>query len=136
MKQGVIPFLTYENGQAAMDWLASIFGFKEITRWTDDDGRLTHGEMETEFGIIMLASGPAAFESINTHKQHCEATAKWLTIPWVINGTLVFVSNLDKHYEHARQNGAPILSEPEEGGPGKRYRCEDLEGHRWMFMQS
>jgi hypothetical protein len=28
-----------------------------------------------------------------------------------------------------------ILSEPEEGPPGRRYRAEDLEGHRWYFFQ-
>jgi hypothetical protein len=26
------------------------------------------------------------------------------------------------------------LSEPEDGPPARRYRIEDLEGHRWMFM--
>jgi uncharacterized glyoxalase superfamily protein PhnB len=31
--------------------------------------------------------------------------------------------------------GELILSEPEDGGPGRRYRAEDLEGHRWMFLQ-
>ena len=30
---------------------------------------------------------------------------------------------------------AAILSEPEDGGPGRLYRVEDLEGHRWMFLQ-
>jgi len=25
--------------------------------------------------------------------------------------------------------------EVESGGPGKRYRAEDLEGHRWMFTE-
>jgi uncharacterized glyoxalase superfamily protein PhnB len=28
-----------------------------------------------------------------------------------------------------------LLSEPEAGPPGRRYRVEDIEGHRWMFMQ-
>ena len=37
--------------------------------------------------------------------------------------------------EQARAPGAAILSEVESGGPGKRYRAEDLEGHRWMFME-
>jgi hypothetical protein len=26
------------------------------------------------------------------------------------------------------------LSEPQDGPPARRYRVEDLEGHRWMFM--
>jgi len=27
-----------------------------------------------------------------------------------------------------------MLFELEDGFPGRRYRVEDLEGHRWMFM--
>jgi hypothetical protein len=27
------------------------------------------------------------------------------------------------------------LSEIEEGPPGRRYRAEDLEGHRWVFFE-
>ena len=34
-----------------------------------------------------------------------------------------------------RKAGAKILSEVEEGDNGKRYRVEDIEGHRWMFIQ-
>jgi hypothetical protein len=29
---------------------------------------------------------------------------------------------------------APTLSKIESGGPGRLYRTEDLEGHRWMFL--
>jgi uncharacterized glyoxalase superfamily protein PhnB len=48
---------------------------------------------------------------------------------------LVYVDDIDDHYKRAKDAGANILSEPEEGPPGRRYRAEDLEGHRWMFMQ-
>jgi PhnB protein len=48
---------------------------------------------------------------------------------------LVFVDDIDEHYARAKHAGATILSEPEDGPPGRRYRAEDLEGHRWMFMQ-
>jgi uncharacterized glyoxalase superfamily protein PhnB len=42
---------------------------------------------------------------------------------------------VSRHFERARSKGANILSEVEDGGPGKRYRVEDIEGHRWMFME-
>ena len=38
----VIPMLAYEDGAAAIDWLTSAFGFSEQTRFTDDDGTVTH----------------------------------------------------------------------------------------------
>ena len=65
---------------------------------------------------------------------HCEPARRWFDNPWVIDGTLVYVSDVDAHYENAKLHGATILSPPEEGPPARRYRVEDLEGHRWMFM--
>ena len=39
-------------------------------------------------------------------------------------------------YDHARAAGATLLSGLELGpGGSSLYRVEDLEGHRWMFMQ-
>ena len=35
----------------------------------------------------------------------------------------------------AKAKGATILSAIETGDPGTRYRAEDLEGQRWMFME-
>src|SRR5215470_2675846 len=45
--QFVIPMISYEDGIAALEWLSSAFGFRETTRLTTPDGRLSHGEMET-----------------------------------------------------------------------------------------
>ena len=42
---------------------------------------------------------------------------------------------IDENYMRAKKAGATILSEPEDGPPGRRYRAEDLEGHRWMFLE-
>jgi len=39
------------------------------------------------------------------------------------------------HYERARKAGARILSEIDLDERAKRYRVEDVEGHRWMFME-
>jgi uncharacterized glyoxalase superfamily protein PhnB len=56
-------------------------------------------------------------------------------VPYIVDGVLVYVKDAGAHYEQARKAGATILSELEEGPDGKRYRAEDLEGHRWMFLE-
>jgi uncharacterized glyoxalase superfamily protein PhnB len=56
-------------------------------------------------------------------------------VPWVIDGVLVYVDDVDQHFERAKQAGAHVLSAPEDAPYGRLYRVEDLEGHRWMFMQ-
>jgi uncharacterized glyoxalase superfamily protein PhnB len=131
----IIPMLSYEDGVAAMDWLCKVFGFSEKARMLDDKGRLAHGELALGDGVIMLASPTPDYQSPKRHRQKCEAAAEWYKVPYVINGVLVFVEDVKKHYQKAKEGGANILSGIETGGPGTRYRAEDLEGQRWMFMQ-
>jgi PhnB protein len=49
----VVPFLTYEDGIAALEWLAEVFGFTETARFTSSDGRLSHGEMSIGDGLVL-----------------------------------------------------------------------------------
>jgi uncharacterized glyoxalase superfamily protein PhnB len=134
-EQAVVPMIAYEDGPAAMDWLATAFGFRERTRMLDSGGRLAHGEMDTGGGLIMLATPSPHYQSPRHHRLECERAQQWSSVPWVIDGALVYVDDVDSHHLRAREAGATILSEVEDGGPGKRYRAEDIEGHRWMFMQ-
>ena len=128
--------LSYEDGIAALEWLKQAFGFEENIKIRMTDGnRLTHAELKLGDDIIMLATPSLDYESINKHRKHCEQTDRWLQVPYVVNGLLVYVHDVDAHFKNAKQNGAEILSEIEDGFPGKRYRCADIEGHRWMFMQ-
>jgi uncharacterized glyoxalase superfamily protein PhnB len=133
--QDIIPMLAYEDGPAAMDWLAKAFGFHEVARVIGEDGLLAHGEMTTGNGTIMLATPTPDYESPKHHREHCEAALAWSKVPYVIDGLLVYVEDIDAHFRRAAGAGARILSEIESGGPGKRYRAEDVEGHRWMFME-
>ena len=91
----VVPFLTYEDGIAALEW---------------------------------------DYEGPKRHRGTCRIAAAWSALPWIIDGVLVYVDDVDEHYARAKAAGAVILSEPEDGPPARRYRAEDLEGHRWMFM--
>jgi uncharacterized glyoxalase superfamily protein PhnB len=135
MEQQIIPMLSYENGVAMMDWLCNAFGFTEKTKWLDDNGRLTHGEIAIGENIIMLATPSPDYISPASHRKICASAAKMYTIPYIINGVLVYVDDIENHFNHAKANGAIMLSAIETGGPGTRYRAEDLEGQRWMFME-
>ena len=132
---GVIPMIAYEDGPRAMDWLAQAFGFKERTRMTAPDGRLSHGEMETGDGMIMLATPTPDYQSPKHHREECDPARKWSSVPYIIDGVLVYVADVSAHFDRASKAGARILSEVEETENGKRYRAEDVEGHRWMFVE-
>jgi uncharacterized glyoxalase superfamily protein PhnB len=127
--------IAYENGPAAMDWLARAFGFHERVRMTTPDGRLSHGEMQAGDGLIMLATPSPHYHGPKRHRDECEPARRWSEVPYIIDGVLVYVDDVTSHFERAKAAGATILSAPEEASEGKRYRAEDLEGHRWMFMQ-
>jgi uncharacterized glyoxalase superfamily protein PhnB len=83
----------------------------------------------------MMATPSPHYQSPRHHRETCEAAARWSEVPYIIDGVLAYVDDVDAHFERARAAGAAILSAVESGGPGKRYRAEDLEGHRWMFIQ-
>jgi uncharacterized glyoxalase superfamily protein PhnB len=125
--------LAYRDGPAAMDWLAGAFGFTERSRLIGEGGRLSHGELDTGDGLVMLATPSPDYEGPALHRDHCESAAKWQEVPYIVDGVLVYVADVEAHYERAKAAGARILSEPEVGP--KRYRAEDLEGHRWYFME-
>jgi uncharacterized glyoxalase superfamily protein PhnB len=132
---GVIPMISYEDGPAAMDWLARVFGFRERERMLGPDGRLAHGEMEAGEGLVMLATPSPDYQGPRKHRASCEAAARWSQVPYVIDGVLVHVADVDAHFARARREGATVLSEPVTEHGHRAYRAEDLEGHRWMFAQ-
>lgn len=77
---GVIPMIAYEDGIAALGWLAKAFGFRERTRMLGPDGRLSHGEMEAGDGVIMLATPTPDYESPKWHRAHCESAQRWSAV--------------------------------------------------------
>ena len=134
MEQAVIPMLAYADGPAAMDWLVRAFGFREIDRRVEN-GRLTHGELDTGGGVVMLATPSVHYHGPKRHREECETARAWHDVPYVIDGVLVYVDDASAHFDRASAAGATILSALEESPDGKRYRAEDLEGHRWMFIE-
>jgi PhnB protein len=134
--QTTVPMLTYEDVGAAADWLCSAFGFRESgERYTDDEGRVTHAELAFGDGEVMLGFASPHYRSPRSHAAECEHAARWLDNPYVVDGVLVHVDELDAHLERARAAGADILRGPDDQPFGRLYAAADVEGHRWMFVQ-
>jgi uncharacterized glyoxalase superfamily protein PhnB len=118
----ITPYLLYEDAAAALDWLSTVFGFKETLRFTDANGRVTHAEMDAGGGgQFMLGEPGSGYQSPQRSGHH--------------NAFLhVLVDDVDAHFERARAAGATIVAEPADKEYGTRsYHAEDLEGHRWDF---
>ena len=125
--------VSYEDAGRSADWIADVFGFSETGRWSDDDGTVTHVNMELGGSELMLGLPSRDYQSPRHHAEVCEHARRWLETPYIVDGVLVYVDDLDAHYARAKATGARILSEPADTGHGRSYRVEDVEGHRWMF---
>jgi uncharacterized glyoxalase superfamily protein PhnB len=135
--QRAVPFLAYEDVGAAVEWLERAFGFRHTgERYTNPESRVTHAEIELDGATVMLGWPGPDYQSPATHAQVCEHARRWLDVPYIVDGALIYVDDVDAHYECARSAGATILSEPKSEPYGRLYRVADLEGHRWMFMQA
>lgn len=112
----VIPVLAYPDVRAAVDWLCGTFGFTERLRIGDHRAQLSFGEGSVVVvKRIDLVNGTAG----STHS------------------IMVRVSDVDSHYEHARQAGVQIASPPTDYPYGERqYTVDDPGGHRWTFSQT
>ena len=137
MAQRIIPMLAYEDAAAAIDWLSKAFGFTENAseRHTDEHGVVTHAELERDGAIVMLATPNADYQGPKRHRETCEASRRWQDNPWVIDGLLVQVDDIEAHHAQAVAAGAAVLrplGDVDFTGM-RRYTAEDLEGHRWMF---
>ena len=121
-------------GRARRSPLAQAFGFTETARFTSSDGRLSHGEMSIGDGLVMLASPSPDYEGPKRHRDNCEIAASWSALPWIIDGVLVYVEDVDEHYARAKAAGAVILSEPEDGpqlDDTELQIWKDIDGCSW-----
>ena len=139
MTQRIVPMIAYEDAAAAIDWLTEAFGFRERgRRYTDENGVVTHAELELGGAIVMLATPSEHYQGPKRHRERCEAARRWQDNPWVIDGLLVTVDDLEAHHAQAVAAGATVirpLANAAEAG-GRLYTAEDLEGHRWMFAEA
>jgi uncharacterized glyoxalase superfamily protein PhnB len=134
VSQRIVPFIGYEDADAAVAWLERAFGFMENRdQRVDDNGRITHAELELGGAKVFVAS-PDGYASPRNVRAESDLARRAYDNPWVIDGHFVEVEAVDAHFEGARAAGATILREPEDAPYGFRiYAAEDPEGHRWMF---
>lgn len=119
----IIPLLVYRDIQAAHDFLVDAFGFEPGGVERNGEGQAVHGEVRTHEGAIWLHRVTAE------HRLDSP-----LSVPPAGSGVVVFVDDVDRHYEHARAAGARVEAAPTDRPYGQReYGALDLEGHRWWF---
>ena len=126
----IYPRLAYEDERAALDYLVRVFQLEEIR-----EARIEHGEewdytmlawVRAGDGVVMIGHANAEVHRIHSPKTIGNTTVQMM----------VFVPDVDAHYEHAVAEGADITMEIEDAFYGeRRYEATDPEGHRWHFAE-
>jgi len=122
----IVPQLPYEDIRAALAFLESAFGFREIptARRVSEQGVIGHSMVEFGDGVI----------GIGTQGAHGARSPKSAGI--ASQYISVLVADVDAHYDRAVAAGARIASRLRDESQGIRtYEALDPEGHRWRFLQ-
>ena len=115
------PYLMYEDGAAAIEFLCRVFGFREVLRSHSPEGRVWHAELELDGARVYL--GEPGREYRNPRR-----------LGGVTVAVHVYLEDVDAHYERTRAAGGEIARELEDRDYGdRRYHAVDHEGHLWMF---
>jgi PhnB protein len=117
----IAPYLLYEDGAAAIDFLTNAFGFEEVMRMEDDKGDVNHAELRLGEDTVMLGDPGDDYRNPR-NADHSTALVH------------VYVDDVDAHFERAKAAGAEIVMEPTDQEYGdRRYDAKDPEGHFWSF---
>ena len=120
-EQLAYPIVSYEDADAAIDWLKRAFGAEEVAVHRGDDGRVEHMELSFDGGIVMGGSKGAGELSGQADQGH----PVWLYL---------VVSEPDAHHERAVAAGADVVIPLRDEDYGSRgYSALDPEGNVWSF---
>lgn len=118
----VMPYLSIDGAQAAIEFYATVFGAEERVRMDAPGGKIGHAELAIGDSIVMLAD---TFPDMGGKS------------PKQIGGTpvtlMVYVEDVDACYERALDNGATATRKVEDQFYGDRAgQFEDPFGHLWF----
>lgn len=116
--QGFVPYLFYDDADAAMAWYTRVFGFEELGRWCDDNGKVQNAEMKVGSGELWLdGSGYRADRT---------GDSKWIGI---------WVADVDVIYERVRDAGVACEPPVDREFGVRMLNVADDFGYTWGFIR-
>jgi len=119
--------ILYHNAPEMIEWLCRTFGFEKRLIVPGADNLIIHAHLTLGKGSVMISSAENY-----PNPNFCKS-------PKEIGGVgtaeiIVYVEEVDKHYNHAKSQGADIVLDIEDKPYGGRGYCViDPEGHFWAF---
>ncbi len=116
--KGIVPYLFFDDAEAAVTWYSKVFGFEEIGTWKNDDGKIQNAEMRVGTTEIWLDGGG--------RREYNDDRPNWIGI---------WVDDVDAVY--AQVQAAGVECEPpvtREFGV-QMLTVDDGMGHLWGFIK-
>lgn len=122
----IIPYLYYEDADAALEFMQRAFGFEiEHVFRNPSNGLVLTSTVRTGSGKIMVGPGMKPFGTRGTPDPNAVSAMLY-----------VYVDDVDAHYARAKAAGAVIRAEPHQHfGNNRQYTASDPGGQRWSFAQ-
>ena len=115
---GIVPYLFYDDVETAMAWYTRVFGFTEIGRWHNDEGKIQNAEMRIGSTELWLDGSGA--------RKATDARPHWIG---------VWVEDVGAVYERVK-NADVSCDAPQDREFGVRMlNVEDGMGHMWGFIK-
>jgi len=116
--RGIVPYLFYDDAEAAMAWYTRVFGFEEIGRWTNDDGRVHNAEMRVGDTELWLDGSGRRIDN--------DERPTWLGI---------WVEDVDAVFRRVQAAGIECEAPVDRAFGVRMLNVPDGMGHLWGFMR-
>jgi len=117
---GVTPYLHYDDVNAMIDWLTSVFGFQERGRWLDTQGVLRNAELYVGDTEVWLDGDPEYWS------QRGRRPEEWIGI---------WVDDVDAMHARVKDAGIEVAPPKNEFYAVRTFNVVDPEGYTWGFLQ-
>lgn len=122
-RQLIVPYLAVDDAAGALEWYRDALGAVELMRYTADDGRIGHAEIEVHGAHLYLSD---AYPEIGVV---APSTAEGSSVALHLD-----VQNVDHVHDRAVGAGAISQRGPADQTHGSRTATlVDPYGHRWML---
>jgi uncharacterized glyoxalase superfamily protein PhnB len=124
--QVITPYIAVDDAAGALQWYADALGAVETVRYTSDDGRIGHAEIEVQGARIFLSDAYPEIGVVAANSHEGSSCALHLE-----------VADIDTIHARAVAGGAVAVREPADQPHGARSSTiVDPYGHRWMLSQT
>ena len=114
--RGIVPYLFYDDAEAAIEWLVRVFGFEEGGRWTNDEGRVQNAELRVGDTEVWIDGGG----------RDPNAKTRWIGI---------WVDDVDAIYAAVTAAGVEVPAPVDRDFGVTMLTVADPEGTQWGFIK-